>query len=206
MKSTIVVSLESLVAGWMDYLLTPFKQSSTYQEIITSKPSANEINPASEKEGSIIMSKPSAESPAKSTTGQTVQVEGEDISKQTVEQNPERPLILYAYAETPNARANFEFFLAHGLHGAADFVFIINGESNATDLIPKEPNFRIIQRENDCYDMGAYSEILQKDDLYKKYKRFILLNASIRGPFSPYWANACWSDMYLGRLSEEIKV
>lgn len=157
------------------------------------------------------MSKPSsAESPEKTTAGaqgiQTAQVEGGDISKQTVEQNPERPLILYAYAETANARANFEFFLAHGLHGAADFVFIINGESNATDLIPKEPNFRIIRRKNDCYDMGAYSEVLQKDDLYKKYKRFILLNASIRGPFSPYWANACWSDMYLGRLSDEIKV
>lgn len=117
-----------------------------------------------------------------------------------------RPLILYAYSETPNARANLIFFLAHALHGSADFVFIMNGESDATELIPKESNIRIVQRENDCYDLGAYAEVLMKDDLYKDYKRFILMNASLRGPFIPAWASGCWSEMYLGKLSDTVKV
>ncbi|CAG8961595.1 hypothetical protein HYFRA_00006130 [Hymenoscyphus fraxineus] len=129
-----------------------------------------------------------------------------NISLETVEMNPNRPLILYAYSEEATARENFKFFLRHGLHGAADFVFIINGESDIVDSIPKEPNFRVVQRPNECYDIGAHSEVLQKDNLYKKYKRFILLNASIRGPFSPQWANGCWSDMYLERLSTEVKL
>jgi hypothetical protein len=107
----------------------------------------------------------------------------------TVEVVSDRPLIQYAYADgkTDNARKNLEFFLAHGLHGAADFVFILNGETTAKSLIPNEPNIRIVQRANDCYDMGAHAEVLQADDNYKKYKRFILMNASVRGPMLPHW-------------------
>jgi hypothetical protein len=82
----------------------------------------------------------------------------------------------------------------------------MNGESDATDLIPKESNIRIVQRPNDCYDLGAYAEVLTKDDLYKDYKRFILMNASLRGPFIPAWASGCWSEMYLGKLSDTVKV
>jgi hypothetical protein len=118
----------------------------------------------------------------------------------------DRPLILYAYFETVTARANLEFFIAHGLHAAADFIFIMNGEGNATGLIPNETNIKYVQRENDCYDLGAYAEVLTKDDLWKKYGQFIMLNASIRGPFLPYWAEACWSDMYLKRVTEEVKL
>lgn len=123
-------------------------------------------------------------------------------------EDSERPLILYAYSDgkTENARDNMKFFIAHALHDAADFVFILNGETTAKQLIPREDNIRVIQRENDCYDMGAYAEVLQKNDLYKKYKRFIMLNASVRGPMLPYWSEGCWTDMFLSRVTEEVKV
>lgn len=46
-----------------------------------------------------------------------------------------------------------------------------------------------------------------KDDLWKKYKRFITLNASIRGPFFPVYASSsCWSDVFLNRVTEKVKV
>ena len=118
----------------------------------------------------------------------------------------DRPLILYAYYETENARQNLEYFLAHGLHGAADFIFILNGENHAEDIIPKQPNIRYIKRKNDCYDLGAFAEVLTRGDLYMKYKKFITMNASIRGPFLPYWSTGCWSDMFLSRVTEEVKV
>jgi hypothetical protein len=118
----------------------------------------------------------------------------------------DRPLILYAYAETPNARTNLEYFVAHGLHAAADFIFLLNGETDAANLIPKKSNIKVIQRPNECYDIGAYGETLTNGDLYMKYKRFIMLNASIRGPFLPYWSEQCWSDMFLGRVTDEVKV
>jgi hypothetical protein len=42
--------------------------------------------------------------------------------------------------------------------------------------------------------------------LKDRYKRFILMNASIRGPFVPHWSKECWTEAYLGRLNENVKV
>ncbi|KAK6584335.1 hypothetical protein PZA11_002559 [Diplocarpon coronariae] len=122
----------------------------------------------------------------------------------------DRPLVIYAYAdsETGTALENLKFFLAHGLHAAADFVFIINGETktDVTALLPEKDNIRTVERENDCYDLGAYAEILKADDLYKGYKRFITMNASIRGPFVPYWSGGCWTDVLLSKVTDEVKL
>ena len=118
----------------------------------------------------------------------------------------ERPLILYAYFETEEARFNLEFFIKHALHAQADFVFILSGENEAEKIIPVHSNIRHVKRENKCYDLGAYAETLLKDDLYKRYKKFILLNASLRGPFVPYWSESCWSDLYLNKITDEVKV
>jgi len=117
-------------------------------------------------------------------------------------------LILYAYAdsESGSARANLEFFIKHALHDAADFVFILNGETEVDKIIPDKKNIRTVKRPNDCFDLGAYSEVLLANNLYKSYKRFITLNASIRGPFMPYWSDNCWSDLYLNKVTEEVKV
>jgi hypothetical protein len=116
------------------------------------------------------------------------------------------PLVLYAYSESKTARPNLEFFIRHALNSAADFVFILNGLTDAAAIIPNLPNIRIVQRDNDCYDLGAYAEVLQKDDLWKRYGKFVMLNASLRGPFMPYWSGDCWLNMYLRKLTEEVKV
>lgn len=120
-----------------------------------------------------------------------------------------RPLILYAYAESEVARANLEYFIIMGLHSAADFIFIFNGETNADSLIPDAPNIRVVHRNNTCFDLGAYGEVLRADGLWTQYRRFITMNASIRGPFLPYWAqgkSACWSDLYLEKVNEKVKL
>lgn len=134
---------------------------------------------------------------------------------------PDRPLILYAYAESANARSNLQFFLKKGLHGRADFVFILNGEApEAAKLIPRKlPNVRVVQRSNTCYDIGAFGEVLRSQirvgggggeergvQLWERYKKFITINASIRGPFLPTWSNECWSDAFLRKLTYETKV
>ncbi|EHK96794.1 hypothetical protein M7I_7502 [Glarea lozoyensis 74030] len=76
----------------------------------------------------------------------------------------------------------------------------------AEDRLPKADNIKFVKRANDCYDLGAFAEVLTKNDLYKRYNRFITMNASIRGPFLPYYATGCWSDMYLSRLTEKNKL
>ncbi|KAG9662777.1 hypothetical protein KCU64_g1736, partial [Aureobasidium melanogenum] len=116
-------------------------------------------------------------------------------------------LVLYTYHETDEAFKNLDFFLKHALHDKADFIFIMNGEY--TISIPDLPNVnKVIDRPNTCYDLGAYGAVLRADDslLATKYSRFILMNASLRGPFFPVWANNCWSDAYLSKLSDRVKL
>jgi len=87
--------------------------------------------------------------------------------------------------DTPDANANTRFFLRHALHDRADFVFILNGESQLRDEIPDDlPNVRVVQRDNTCYDLGAHGEVLQANEreLVKKYNKFILMNGEPAPP------------------------
>lgn len=123
-----------------------------------------------------------------------------------VAEGQDRPLVLYAYADSPNALENLQFFLKRGLHARADFVFIFNGETEAYKFVPNLENVKIVHRNNTCYDMGALGEVLAKDRLWQNYKRFITLNASIRGPFLPMWSDDCWTDVFLDKITEKVKV
>ncbi|RYP91019.1 hypothetical protein DL770_002849 [Monosporascus sp. CRB-9-2] len=109
---------------------------------------------------------------------------GHDEKTTKIKKNKSRPLILYAYSETENARENLRYLVANCLHGAADFVFTLNGPTDAAStLTPRgRPN------------------VLRKDGLWKSYNRFIVLNASACGPFVPYW-----SDVYLDCVTEKVK-
>ncbi len=129
-----------------------------------------------------------------------------EISSQLEDPESKRTLITYVYSETEEARKNFIFFINHGLHSKADFVFIFNGETNASTLLPQKPNINFIQRDNICYDLGSHAEVLTKDGLWLKYGRYILMNASVRGPFMPHWAEACWSERMLSKVTDEVKV
>ncbi|CAD6440023.1 16725300-4642-46ba-b890-d2acf0ccf584 [Sclerotinia trifoliorum] len=134
-------------------------------------------------------------------------IQGENITATTVkEPSNERPLILYAFSESPEARINIQYFIDHGLHDAADFIFILNGETDIHKNIPQKDNIKHIHRPNDCFDLGGYAEVLTKTDLYKNYRKFIMLNASLRGPFLPSWSQSCWSSLYLSRITDTTKL
>jgi len=87
---------------------------------------------------------------------------------------------------------NFRFFINHALHAKATFALAINGpiSDEINDLlvkIEKKPNVLIIRRENTCYDIGTWPiAIKMAEDHFKtSFKRFILMNSSVRGPFFP---------------------
>ncbi|KAI1393498.1 uncharacterized protein F4822DRAFT_439572 [Hypoxylon trugodes] len=117
-----------------------------------------------------------------------------------------RPLITYSYVESPTALENLMFFLDNGLHGAADFIFILNGPTDVAKFIPSRTNIQVVSRPNECFVLGAHGEVLRKDGLYKKYSRFITLNSDIRGPFLPYSNHGCWSDAFLHQVTEDVKL
>jgi hypothetical protein len=144
------------------------------------------------------------------------------------------PLILYAYSAASWAIPNLQFFLKHGLHGSAIFIFVVNGALvpdntsnqspsafiNSTEIdildvlrilepyVEKYQNIKIWKRPNTCYDLGAYAEVLKTNSsaLAKSHEKFILINASLRGPFVPFWSQECWSDAYLRLIDTGIAI
>ncbi|TKW55201.1 hypothetical protein CTA1_1249 [Colletotrichum tanaceti] len=118
----------------------------------------------------------------------------------------DRALILFTYAESEASRANLLFFLRHGLHGAADFVFVFNGDTDAAALVPSRENVKIVKRDATCFDLGAAGQVLREGDLWKRYRKFILMNASLRGPFLPSWTDSCWSDLFLSKVTDKVKL
>ncbi|KAK6539166.1 hypothetical protein TWF694_009410 [Orbilia ellipsospora] len=159
---------------------------------------SNPVNDSDQSNSSIY--------PVPSTINETSVVE--TTEEAYTYQERERPLITYVYFETENARENALFFMAHGLHAEADFIIILNGETDLEVHIPTAPNIQVIHRNNTCFDLGTHAEILTADNkkLMNKYNRFIMMNSSIRGPFLPTWSDECWSDAYLDRVSDSTKL
>ncbi|KAL0939761.1 uncharacterized protein CTRU02_206371 [Colletotrichum truncatum] len=133
------------------------------------------------------------------------------MNQKAMSQKGQKLLVTFTYYESVSARANLKYFLKHGLHDAADFVFIFNGDTpqgqeKAAKLIPKRNNIKIVERNNTCFDLGATGEVLKKNKMWKKYDKFIVMNASLRGPFLPHWSDSCWSDLFLAKVTDEVKL
>ncbi|KAF3164347.1 hypothetical protein EYR41_001424 [Orbilia oligospora] len=147
--------------------------------------------------------------PSEADTTQSVQSNQNVTVHDEPEEEEDRPLVLYAYHETDNARENLLFFIKHGLHAEADFIFILNGPTTIKSSIPvNKPNIRITERNNTCFDLGAHAQVLKRKNkfLIQKYKKFILMNASVRGPFLPTWSRECWTDTLLAKVTDKNKL
>ncbi|KAI1105897.1 hypothetical protein F4804DRAFT_89771 [Jackrogersella minutella] len=125
---------------------------------------------------------------------------------QNLPDNPTRPLITYVYTESLGARDNLKFFIDNALHGGADFIFILNGPNDVLDLVPDEPNIGVVSQSSKHFDLSAHGDVLRRDGLWKMYTRFIILSSDIRGPFLPYWSRSCWSDVFLNRVTKNVKL
>ncbi|KAH0424723.1 hypothetical protein CcaCcLH18_11368 [Colletotrichum camelliae] len=128
-------------------------------------------------------------------------------SNSTTESTTETPriLIVYSYTESKKSRENLRYFVKFGLHRAADFIFIFNGRTDALREVPERKNVQIVMRERTCSDLGGHGEVLRGNNIWKQYDYFVLLNASVRGPFMPYWSSSCWSDMLLAKITHKVK-
>ena len=119
-------------------------------------------------------------------------------------------LVVYHYYEHQPHHDNFLFFLKHGVHGAADFVFVLNGDvSKAINAsLPEHlSNVRVIRRDNTCYDMGSYGVVLNQLDAegrLAQYKAIVLMNASVIGPIVPTYVTECWTRIFTNRLSGSV--
>lgn len=128
-----------------------------------------------------------------------------------------RALVIYAYYETPEARRNLDFFLQYGIverteDGVAmEYVIVINHDGQPPQIprLAGLPAFvAIINQPNSGSDMCAWHEVLgefEKSNLLREYAYFILMNASVRGPFLPSYVNRdAWPDIFFRMLTNTV--
>ena len=115
--------------------------------------------------------------------GVAVAVDGEG----PIQLKREKTLVVYAYSQhSADAAANARYFLRFGVDAAspdAVFVLVANG-CHSVDW-PAGDNVIVVERENTCFDFGAWSAGLRAAGAGVEFAYAIFLNASVRGPFLP---------------------
>jgi len=114
----------------------------------------------------------------------------------------ESTLIIYNYHQTDLAQANLEFFLRHHNPNWADLLLVVNGDELEVALpdwvmVLKRPNFGfemcshmtvlpvVLGKIASNLDKTVWNTKLKTKLRRKNYAYFILMNASVRGPFYP---------------------
>lgn len=117
-----------------------------------------------------------------------------------------KKLILYAYFESPIASKNLSFFLDCGLirDPAYTFVFILNGHKCSVP-IPALSNTRVLRRDNQGFDFGAWGEGLALLDI-KEYSHFIFINSTCIGPFIPRYSSSNWVESFIYNINSKYKL
>lgn len=89
-------------------------------------------------------------------------------------------------------------------HDNIDFL-IISNDINFDFSKLKLPDYVItMNRENKGRDFGGWSEGLLRNNLYKKYDKFIFANSTMIGPFIK--EKKLWTDSFINGLSGNIKL
>jgi len=111
-------------------------------------------------------------------------------------------LIIYNYHQTDLAQVNLEFFLRHHNPNWADLLLVVNGDELKVTLpdwimVLKRPNFGfemcshmtvlpvVLGKSASKLDKTLWNLKLKTKLRRKNYAYFILMNASVRGPFYP---------------------
>lgn len=114
-----------------------------------------------------------------------------------------KSLCIYAYYEkNEEYQTNLRYFLKHGVNDASDFVFVLNG--NCSVVIPNSQNIRIIRRENEGYDFGAYTAALQHTPTME-YDYIFFMNTSVRGPYLRDNSKH-WQDVFIDMFKNDVKL
>jgi hypothetical protein len=108
---------------------------------------------------------------------------------------------------------NTRFFLAQGLlhHSSYHYLFIINGchRFEFSEQLLKLPNFEVLERPNECFDAGAWWQgVSYMHAKGHKFKQYIFLNSSVRGPFRPAYAGREWDWVraFTAQLNDRVRL
>lgn len=128
---------------------------------------------------------------------------------------PTRTLVIYVFGNThESAEENLRFFIRTAVHAShdADYYFILQRINNTyydISKLPKLPsNGYYLQHKNRCFDLGTIGWFFAGGMVEtNRYRYFIFLNASVRGPFMvSYYTNPIWFTIFTRRLNNFIRL
>ena len=141
-----------------------------------------------------------------------------------------KTLVVYAYYENTDMgyRDNLLYFLEVGVFPSplVDFVIVVSGDhtldsaSIANERFPRGgengqfprggENIRWVTKPNECFDFGAYALGLaegRKTGPKGGYTKYVLINSSVRGPFTPtYVPTSSWVSALTARVTGRVKL
>jgi lipopolysaccharide biosynthesis protein len=122
---------------------------------------------------------------------------------------PSDTFILYAYYNKNDKDSreeyNLKFLLKNGQLDVNNIIIICHNKE-IPDFIPK--SIKIIHKENHGYDFEAWYHGLKNINL-SLYDKFIFLNSSCIGPFTPVWFNSLnihWTKCFTNLLTNTVKL
>jgi len=133
---------------------------------------------------------------------------------------PKKTLCIFAYYEKDEiCRKNLEFFVRHAIlhhHGhnttntttTMDYIIVVNDDKGTfsksnIEVLPN--NVRWMTRPNKGYDFGAYTFVLNHDEVdISPYTHFIFINSSVRGPFLRKSSDTLWADIFLDMIRGDV--
>ena len=126
---------------------------------------------------------------------------------------------------------NIQFFIENGLFQSEDktFLLVLNGlmtDREHCDFLELYSNVHVLIRPNEGYDFAGVNSALftpfsmlskrifnekdfskeDEDYLYLHFDQFVVLNASVKGPYLPLYVQENWVDLFTSPLSEEVKL
>ena len=122
-------------------------------------------------------------------------------------------LIMYIFSPTdPEYERNMRYFVQHGIseNDPCHYAIVVQRiEGHATTDLPRLPSNAWYEfHDNVCFDYGTIGWLMSSGKVdIAKYKYFIMMNSSTRGPFTPaYHKQGAWSRIFTDKLNDKVKL
>lgn len=139
---------------------------------------------------------------------------------QLAEQHPQPPglittdtLVMYIFSPTdPEYERNMRYFVKHGIsesHPCHYIIVVQRIDGRPFPDLPRLPSNAWYEfHDNLCFDYGTIGWLMRSGKVeIAKYKYFIMMNSSTRGPFMPaYHKTQAWSRIFTDKLNGVVKL
>lgn len=126
---------------------------------------------------------------------------------------PKDTLVMYIFSPTdPEYERNMRYFVRHGIseNDPCHYVIVVQRlrDVNLAELPRLPSNAWYEYHDNKCFDYGTMGWLMSSGKVeLAKYKYFIMMNSSTRGPFTPaYHRQGAWSRIFTDKLTNEVKL